>query len=598
MLNDRQKEAVEHGEGPLLMAAGAGSGKTRALTSRLRFLIERGTAPERIVAITFTNKAADQMYEQVFNTKKRSAGDLPTIGKPFIGTFHSFGLRILKNEIQKTDRRPGFSIYDDDDSSRMVRHIIKELDLPREHYRPAVLKAKISRIKSELQNPEMLKESSSEEDQILYEAHRRYEEKLEKSNAFDFDDLIAKTILLLQKNPEVLKQYQDLFDYVLVDEYQDINRSQYELVRLLVKKHQNLNVVGDDAQSIYRFRGADYRNFLNFARDWPNAKIVKLEQAYRSTKTIIAAANALIANNTKQTPKTLWTDNASGEPIQVISAGSQEDEALWLASEIQALRRKHPKQSVAVLYRTNAQSRAVEQALLQYGISYKIFGGPRFYDRKEVKDVVAALRFTVNPFDQSAKERIETSLGKRRSAPFFNQVEEGHIAPNSLGRIEIFLDAVGYKEWLKDKYLNAPERLENISELISFALQYDENPEELLERISLLQASDKIDDQISNPDVLLMTVHISKGLEFDTVFVIGLSEGILPHEKSMLKSDEVEEERRLMYVAITRAKNRLYFSYFFTPSRFLYEIPDELCQFQNSDGRDYWLPDEDEMYID
>ncbi|MDP2629476.1 MAG: UvrD-helicase domain-containing protein [Candidatus Harrisonbacteria bacterium] len=599
-LNKEQLEAVQHGEGPLLMAAGAGSGKTRALTSRLKFLIDQGLAPEKIIAITFTNKAANEMRKRVFGEKHAAQRGLalPSQGLPFIGTFHSLGLRILKNEIESAGRRPGPSIYDDNDSLRLIKNTLKNLNLNKEKYKAALLRRDISRIKSELINIESLTESGREEDEVFRQVFLDYERQLKADNAFDFDDLIEKPVRLFLSHKEIREKYQNLFEYVLVDEYQDINTAQYQLVRLLVERHNNINVVGDDFQSIYAFRQADFRNFLNFGKDWPQAKIIKLEQAYRSTKTIIEAANAVIANNTRQTPKKLWTENEQGEPIKIIGARNQEDEALWLASEIKSLQTQNKGGSVAVLYRTNAQSRSVEQALLQWSIPYKIFGGVKFYDRKEIKDIVSALRIALNPLDSAAQARLESSLGKRRTQTILNRFSELR-EKNSLVCINAFLESIEYLKLLEQKYLNAQERIENIAELARFASEF-ESLEELMERIALLEAGDqgrKSGDEREQL-VSLMTIHIAKGLEFDSVFLIGVTEGVLPHEKSMLRKEEVEEERRLMYVALTRARSKLFLSYYAMASRFLYEIPQELCSFQDGDGSEGWPLDEEDIFIE
>ncbi|MDP3881035.1 MAG: UvrD-helicase domain-containing protein [bacterium] len=610
-LNERQKEAVEHGSGPLLMSAGAGSGKTRALTSRLKHLIEKGTKPERILAITFTNKAADEMRERVFSAEGGSASGgglkrknpmrLPLNGQPFIGTFHSFGLRLLKQEIEKLNRTPNLSIYDNDKSQSLVNKILKSLDIPKDKYKPTVLAAKISKLKNELKNPKFLEESEYEDDRVLLEVYLRYERELINNNAFDFDDLIEKPVRLFAANQKILQKYQQMFDYVLVDEYQDINRAQYQLIRLLVDKHQNINVVGDDQQAIYKFRGADFRNFLNFSADFPSAKIVKLEQSYRSTKKIIQSANAVIKNNKEQAPKELWTDNEEGDFITVASTESAEEEALWLSSEVQAIKKKDPGSSIAVLYRTNAQSRAIEQAFLAFRISYHIYGGLRFYDRLEIKDVIAALSTAFNPKDSASKERLEKNLGKRRTLKYLESLETLPKEASIIDLINRFLEEADYTSYLATKFKNPNERLENIAELISFATSFD-SLGEFLDQVLLLQSNDEESKSPKsakeNKRLKIMTVHIAKGLEFDYVFVIGLNDGILPHKMSLAEPGGIEEERRLMYVAMTRARKKLYISYHNYPSVFLYEIPQSNCEFINADGGELWLPDEDDMYIE
>ncbi|MEZ4156633.1 MAG: UvrD-helicase domain-containing protein [Candidatus Paceibacterota bacterium] len=600
-LNEPQKEAVQHGSGPLLMSAGAGSGKTRALTSRLKHLIEaHNVPPQRIVAITFTNKAADEMRERVFGSAKmKLSPGLPLDGAPFIGTFHSFGLRILKQEVALLQRTPNLSIYDNDKSASIVKKILKSFDISKERLSPPQALSAIGKIKNELRDETELIDSEYERDVLIYKVYAEYERQLQENNALDFDDLIQKPVQLFLAHKNVLQKYQDMFDYILVDEYQDINNAQYQLIRLLGHKHKNVNVVGDDQQAIYGFRGANFRNFLNFQRDWPSAKVVKLEQSYRSTKKIIESANALIKNNKTQAKKELWTDNEEGQPITLVQSSSAEEEALWLASEIQSLRRKDPSQSIAILYRTNAQSRSIEQALLSFHISYKIYGGLRFYDRKEIKDIVAALTVAHNEKDTASIERLEKSLGKRRTAAYVLAMKEVQTT-SAVELINIFLTSTEYPEYLAQKMQNAHERIENIAELVNFASSF-ESLGEFLDQVLLLQAND---DQTKHPqgqkmsELKLMTVHIAKGLEFDTVFIVGVNDGNMPHQKAYQEMDGVEEERRLMYVAMTRARKKLYISYFSYPSRFLYEIPQENCDVLSADGGSGWLPDEDDMYIE
>lgn len=601
-LNKAQQEAVDHKNGPLLMAAGAGSGKTKALTSRLKALIEGGVPPEAIIAITFTNKAADQMRERVFgvDAPKPKGSELPTPGMPFIGTFHALGWRILKKELSLTGRRPGFSILDADDSLSIIKKICKQMDIPKERYKPTMVMNAVSDMKSELKNPESLTDTNDPFDAILREVYLRYENELMKNNAFDFDDLIEKVVRIFSKHPDVLSKYQTLFTHVLVDEYQDINTSQYRLVQMLAAKHLNISVVGDDAQAIYSFRGADFRNFLNFDRDYPGAKIVKLEQNYRSTKTIITAASALIQNNKVQKPKKLWTENEDGEPITLVGAEDPDTEGGWVAEEARKIFRKDPHASIGVLYRTNAQSRPIEQALISENLPYKIFGGLKFYERKEIKDVIAGLKVALNPEDTISGERLEKSLGKRTGGRVLDTMRG---SAKNLGIIELinaFLRESGYAEFLADKFTNPQERLENISELVNYATQF-ETLEAFLERVSLLASADEPSTDViggkANP-ITLMTIHIAKGLEFEYVFIVGVNEGLLPHEKSMTRMEEVEEERRLMYVAMTRARIKLYISFHTFPSRFLHEIPNDLLEFISPTGMMRGLPDEDDMYLE
>jgi DNA helicase-2/ATP-dependent DNA helicase PcrA len=601
--NKAQEEAINHFGGPLLMAAGAGSGKTRALTGRLKMLIEKGVRPQEIVAITFTNKAAEEMRQRVFGKdapKPAWGGPFPTPGIPFIGTFHSFGARIVKEEAVHLGRTKNFTIFDDDDSLSIIKKIAKQMDLSGDRFKPAVVLKKISNLKSELASIEDLVEGGDEWMQTLAEVYRRYENELKKNNAFDFDDLIEKPVRLFRANPEILEKYQLKFSQILVDEYQDINTTQYQLIKLLAQKHNNVSVVGDDAQAIYSFRGADFRNFLNFSRDWPNAKIIRLEQNYRSSGNIISAASAVIKNNTVQTKKNLWTENPDGEKVRLVAAEDQDVEAAWIASEIDNLFTKNPNAEIAIIYRTNAQSRAIEQSLISYNFSYKIFGGLKFYERKEIKDLIAGLKIALNPNDTLSVERLEKALGKRVSAELVPKLKAAgeKLAPVEL--INFFLVESRYKDRLESKFENPIERMENVAELIEFASQFT-TLEELIERVSLLQSADAPSNEKQTrrtAQINLMTIHIAKGLEFDHVFIVGVNEGVLPHEKSMLRLEEVEEERRLMYVAMTRAKKTLYILFHSYPSRFLYEIPTELLQFISPTGNMHGLPSEDDMYIE
>lgn len=583
-LNDSQKEAVEHENGPILIAAGAGSGKTKTLTARLARLIEKGAKPESIIAITFTNKAAKEMGDRV-------AKQLAGATTPFIGTFHSFCARLLKNEAVLIGRTPAFTIYDQDDSLSLVKKIMKALDISKDSINPIALQNHIGQIKNEMLSPEDF-------DRITGKVFEKYEAALAQNNALDFDDLIGKVVWLFEKHPEVLEKYHKKIEYVLVDEYQDINTAQYRLIRLLAGKHQNLSVVGDDQQAIYSFRGADFRNFLNFQKDWPRAKVVKLEQNYRSSGTIITAASAVIKNNKLQTPKTLWTENKEGEVIKVIRAPDPEEEAAIVGSQIEQIR----EGSTAVIYRTNAQSRAIEQALISANIPYKVFGGLKFYERKEIKDLVAGLRLAHNPKDAVSAERLTKNFDKKTGAYLVEELPRLGEKLNILELINFFIENANYIEYLEKEYKNYHERIENVNELISFAGNF-KSLDEFLERVSLMQSTDapaktlKLGNGLVAP-VSLMTIHMAKGLEFDNVFVIGCADGIIPHQRSYGSLDDLEEERRLMYVAMTRARKKLCLSLSGTPSRFVYEIPPELTDFIDLGTGRKDLPDEDEMYIE
>lgn len=511
----------------------------------------------------------------------------------FIGTFHSLGARILKAEARLAKRTPSFTIFDNDDSLSLLKKIMKEKNLSRDRYNPLAIAGQISSVKNELLDPKEYL------DPIGLKLYENYEAALEKNNAFDFDDLIEKVVLLLQKNPAVLEKYQNKFRYILVDEYQDVNTSQYQMVRLLAECHKNINVVGDDAQSIYAFRGSDFRNFLNFEKDWPKAKIVLLEQNYRSAGNIITAASALIKNNKYQKPKTLWTENPAGELVKILACEDAEQEAEWITNQIA---RSETISTTAILYRTNAQSRSIEQELIASGIPYKIFGGLKFYERKEIKDIVAALRLATNPKDEISRERILKNFHKAVAQHLLEELPRLSKDLGILQLINWFLNNADYFEYLDKNYKNAREREENIKELIVFASEFTELPE-FLERVSLMQSADIPTKNTAirrsgHSPVNLMTVHLAKGLEFEKIFVIGCNEGLLPHQMSYGARDELEEERRLMYVAMTRAKKELFLSFYNLPSRFLGEIPPELTEPINIGGRRRKLRDEEKFYVE
>lgn len=559
-LSRSQLEAVEYGQGPMLIVAGAGSGKTRTLTQRLIHLVNTGIPAKRILAITFTNKAAEEMKSRI---QSRA---------PFIGTFHSFGARILRQEAKPIGRAQNFAIFDADDSLKIVKRALASLNLP-QRYSPPTVRYEISKVKNNLLS---LDELDDWQGQVLNE----YEDELRRQNAFDFDDLIEKVVQLFRLKPDVLKKYQNRFDYILIDEYQDINLAQYALVKLLGQGHRNLNVVGDDEQSIYGFRWSDFTNFLNFEKDWPEVKVVELGENYRSTANIVKGAAAVIGNNKFQRPKDLWTANGPGDPIKVIGTDSAEEEAEAVTQDILKSRSKE----FAILYRTNAQSRALEQALSFDGVSYDVFGGLKFYERKEIKDLVAGLRYALNPRDELSRERLEKNF---RKAPARELIENLPTLAHKLSLMELigfFLKTTNYFELLGTKFENATDRIENVSELINFASTF-KSLDEFMERISLLQPTDSINPlQTNRRSVKLMTIHLAKGLEFDSVYVAGVNEGLLPHERSLYSEAELEEERRLMYVAMTRARKNLTLGFYGLASRFLYEIPPELIEFSSARG--------------
>jgi DNA helicase-2/ATP-dependent DNA helicase PcrA len=570
-LNPQQKSAVFSKEKPLLIVAGAGTGKTKTLTCRLIYLLQKGISPKNICAITFTNKAAEEMKNRVFSALKTEKGinsnDL------FIGTFHSLGAKILRQEAPVFDRNKNFVIFDEDDSFSLIKLILKNENKKREG--PSFFKDKISKIKNNILSFSEIEDNPQKNEIInIYE---KYEKKLKEQNAFDFDDLIQKTVLLFKKDKNVLEKYQNRFQYILVDEYQDINNIQYELIYLLAQKFKNINVVGDDAQTIYSWRGSNIEIFLSFEKDWPGAEIVFLEENYRSTSNILSAASAVISKNVYQKPKKLWTKNGDGEPIKIIEVKNEDEEALWVSEKIKELLKE--KKSIGVLYRTNAQSRSIEEHLNAKSIPYKIFGSIRFYERKEIKDILAVLRLIENPYDEISRERIKKTFTKTIQNKIFEIInsQPKNASPQKL--INLFLKNTNYLNYIERNFLNFKERFENIEELMRLASLFN-NLKDFLEKIALSQPHDEHNEkEKKNALVELMTIHLAKGLEFDCVFIIGACEGILPHKLSYYNQKEMEEERRLMYVAMTRARKDLFISFYKEPSRFLFDIPQDLISF-------------------
>jgi len=612
-LNDKQRTAVEHGEGPLLIVAGAGSGKTKTLTSRLISLLQRGVQPESIIAITFTNKAAGEVRERVQKMIEDAPSVIPApepesasnkidssfhgndktlVKELFLGTFHSFGARILKKEARIFGRTANYTIFDADDSKSLIKKVVAGAGLSERDAKrltPLVLRREFSKIKDEMVDPEQA------EDELVYRLFKLYEQALQNNNAFDFDDLIQKPVMLFLGNPEILAGYQERFRYILVDEYQDTNTAQYMLIKLLASKYRNLSVVGDDQQSIFKFRGSDFRNFLNFEKDWPDAKVVLLEENYRSTANIIKAASAVISHNHLQKSKTLWTNNPEGGKVKVVEQYSADGEAEWVAGHLDAIRLFSDYGSLAILYRTNAQSRAL-QALIERGMSYRIFGGLKFYERKEIKDIVAALRYGSNPQDSVSLDRLKKSFLKKPYTQLKEELPQKAAMLRPVELIGYILMVTDYFNYIERTQTNSVERIENIKELIEFASGF-EKMEDFLERISLLEATDTVKKKdlkrVQDNIVNLMTIHMSKGLEFDAVFVVGVNDGLLPHQMSYHNESEIEEERRLMYVAMTRARRELYLTFYHLPSRFLSEIPSGLMEFEG--GRGF---DDEERYIE
>ncbi len=587
-LNSEQRKAVETTEGPLLVIAGAGSGKTRVLTTRIAYLIEKlHVSPYNILAITFTNKAAKEMKERV----------IKLIGDSFYGmqisTFHSFGLSIIKKYYNLIGYTSTFTIIDSDDSLTIIKKIIKDLNLDPKIYNPKAIKNRISSAKNELLNPDSYsKYANSDFEEKVVDIYRRYEDKLLSNNSVDFDDLLMLPIEILKNNKEVLEEYQERFKYVLIDEYQDTNEAQYILTKLISDKYKNICVVGDESQSIYSFRGANYKNILNFEKDYKNTKTILLEENYRSTKYILNAANDIIKNNVNKKDKNLWTSNSDGNKIKYYKALNEKDEAYHVTKEIKELIINGVKKSeIAVLYRTNAQSRNMEEALLKENIPYKVVGSFFFYKRKEIKDLISYLKLIYNNSDDTSLIRVINvpkrgigaktienleilansqnismydAISKGKELEFKKLIEELKEAEKNLSLtelIDLILDKTGIKEELKsEKSLEADIRLENLEEFKSITKNFEErygiiSLQAFLDEISLVA---DIEEHNNNNDLItLMTVHSAKGLEFDNVFIIGLEEGLFPHTNSLMSHEEIEEERRLIYVAITRAKKRL-----------------------------------------
>lgn len=698
-LNGPQREAVLHTEGPVLILAGAGSGKTKALTHRIAYLVsEKNVSPYNILAVTFTNKAAGEMAVRVNSLISRSVNSEKTNNEstnqrineklPWLGTFHSVCVRILRREAHHLGCERSFTIYDSGDQLSIIKRIMKDLNVNPKEFAPKSIQYFISGAKNELIDArEYKKFINSPFEKITASVFERYEKYLREASGMDFDDLIMQCVVLLQDNPKVLEHYQNLFKYILIDEYQDTNQAQYVWAKLLADKHKNIMVVGDDFQAIYSWRGANFRNILNFEKHYPNAKVIKLEQNYRSTKTILSAGNEVIKYNKNRTDKKLWTENKEGLPITVYEALNEKDEAEFISVEINSLIKKskiknqnysersamltgrqalgsiytssearssqpavsnnttiHQYNNFCVLYRTNAQSRAVEEAMMRFDIPYRVVGGIRFYERKEVKDIISYLRVIQNPMDFEAFNRAATcvsrglgekTLAQIREIPniklqitnksqiqslqiskklqdFLIMLSEMREQAEDIRLSDLILHVAvksGYKNFLlADKTPEGEGRWENIMELTGVASEFQNQNskiinqnygglseaglsdnanalEEFLERVALVQDTDSIDQ---NADaVALMTLHSAKGLEFETVFIIGVEEGLFPHSRALMEESEMEEERRLAYVGITRAKKRLYLLHAGErnlygrlqcnpKSRFIENIPEEL----------------------
>jgi DNA helicase-2/ATP-dependent DNA helicase PcrA len=635
-LNERQREAVETTEGPLLILAGAGSGKTRVITVRIAYLIaERGVAPHHILAVTFTNKAAQEMRARV---EKLLAGErLPSA--PLVSTFHSLCVRLLRRDIEKLEEgyTRAFTIYDQDDSVRVIKGCVKDLGYDDQRLAPRQTQGAISRAKNSGQDAADFAarvEAHDEKRAAIARVYKLYEERLVNSNALDFDDLLIKAVRLLRQRADVRDYYNERFRYILVDEYQDTNSLQFALIHHLTEKQQNICVVGDESQSIYKWRGADIANILNFEQHYPSAKTIKLEQNYRSTQTILDAADSVIKRNTERKDKTLWTENPKGEPIRYYQALDAEGEARFVAAKIDEHRRRDPQIRAAVLYRTNSQSRVFEEALRRSGIAYNIVGGFSFYERAEVRDIVAYLKLALNPHDSIALLRVINTpprgLGKqtldeldRRAKDYGVSLWETigivtsqgeNFSPRAVSALKGFQNLIntlvelagkepasevvkaailesGYSVALKSENSEEAEaRLENLQELVNAAVDYDkEEGGGLRDFIDAAALVSDVDQYKEDAPVTLMTMHAAKGLEFPLVFVVGMEDGLFPHARSAGDLAELEEERRLCYVGITRAEKFLYVSHAMRrrvygeelsaePSQFLNELPLELME--------------------
>jgi DNA helicase II / ATP-dependent DNA helicase PcrA len=642
-LNPPQQQAVEHGDGPLLVIAGAGSGKTRVLTHRIAHLLATGRArPGEILAITFTNRAAVEMRDRVEELVGRRARAM------WVTTFHSACARMLRADAEKLGYSKSFTIYDQSDSLRMIKRVMEELDIDTKRFPARAVQSTISGAKNELVDSVSYSErQGSYFEDTVAQVYELYEKRMVENNAMDFDDLLVRTVNVLELFESVRERWRRAFRYVLVDEYQDTNHAQYRFLQLLAAEHRNLTVVGDEDQSVYGFRHADIRNILDFEKDFPDAKVVKLEQNYRSTQTILTAANAVVENNRDRRPKKLWTESGQGAEIEVVRLGDEHEEARWVAGEVERLIEDEglTADQIAVFYRTNAMSRVVEDTLVRFGTPYQVIGGTKFYERAEIKDAVAYLQYISNPRDSVSFSRIvntprrgigNTSLSRLMShanttgediwdvaqdaasvpglggaavravtefqATMSNLRAKAEQAPVS-ETVEAVLTETGYFESLEvERTIEAEGRIDNLRELIGVAGEFDANRliegesdvsalDEFLQQISLYTDQDKLDTEESL--LTLMTLHNAKGLEFDTVFIVGMEDGVFPHSRALDEGEE-EEERRLCYVGITRARERLYLTSARTrrlyggraestmPSRFLDELPAELTHHQGT----------------
>ena len=645
-LNDKQAEAVLQTEGPLLIMAGAGSGKTRVLTHRVAYLIqEKGVMPWQILAITFTNKAAKEMRERIGKLLAEDANDV------WVSTFHALCVRILRRECEKIGYAKSFTIADPSEQLTLVKRILRQLNLDPKKYEPKAILGAISSAKNDLLTPEQFEQNAGQGfDEIVSKVYKIYQQSLQRDQVFDFDDLIMQTIRLFHTSDETLAFYQRKFRYIHVDEYQDTNEAQYQLVKLLGAGYRNVCVVGDADQSIYGWRGANMDNIMNFEKDYPHAKMIMLEQNYRSTKNILTAANAVINNNNYRKPKELWTDNPAGTQIGYYRAQSEVDEADFVATKIKDSVQDHTQNygDFAILYRTNAQSRSIESRLVQRHVPYKILGGHKFYDRKEIKDVMAYLRLVANPDDSMSFNRIinepkrglgtgtitklqefadehdwsllsaarNSDLSALAARPrtslldFAQMIYDLNAQRNELSITELteaLLDKSGYQHQFEiQKTLEAETRVENLAEFLTVTKQFDDTYEpedetsdqltDFISELALVSDQDDLEDDVQQ--VTMMTLHAAKGLEFPVVFLVGMEEGIFPLSRALLEDDALEEERRLAYVGITRAEKQLYITNTYSrmlygrsqsnpPSRFISEINPEVLEDENPTASSY-----------
>lgn len=568
-LNKEQREAAEHTGTPLLIMAGAGSGKTKTLTYKAAYLIHSKTiTPNQLLMVTFTNKAAGEMKERLLKVL-RQAQDYNDRRLPSVGTFHSMSARILRTNAQEAGLSPDFVIYDDGDQEALVKEISTNLELDPKRFKPRSIMASISSAKQEMVSPESFKTMAHGPFQeLVAEVYIKYQKQLKAYGAVDFDDLLNLTVKLFQDSPAVLEKYQDMFRYIFVDEYQDTNTTQYLFTTLLAKKYKQLTVVGDASQSIYRWRGADYRNMAKLKKEYSDLTEIQLFRNYRSTQNILDAAYNVIGNNKNHPILSLVTNEGPGEKITLIEAYSGADEASRITSELTTLHKTHEWNEIALLYRTNAQSRSIEENFIRAGIPYVLIGGTKFYERKEIKDLLSYLRAVLNPDDMISYRRVE-KLGKRKLSQVLNiphEMDTEAATPAEL--LEKIIESSQYLLQFDEEIEEERGRIENIKELQSVATEFTSLPE-FLENIALVQseyfAGEKLDFKGSKgekPDaVTLMTLHAAKGLEFPIVFLIGMEEGLFPHSRSLMEIEEMEEERRLAYVGITRAKYKLYLSW-------------------------------------